>query len=64
MNGNIFRPEVTDIDGITQCYQNVIKNIRFSGPTYFAPMIRMWNEMVNIYNSYQFRYDLNAPRID
>ncbi|CAI2361935.1 unnamed protein product [Moneuplotes crassus] len=53
MNGNIFRPEADNIAGIQECYKNILKSIRLSGPTYFAPMLSMWNDMV------QFEYTKN-----
>jgi len=52
MNGNIFRPEVHDIEGITECYQRNVRQLKFSGPTYFAPLLKMWNEMVDFEHSH------------
>ena len=46
MNGNFFRPEVKGIEGITECYKNTLEKIKFSGPTYFSPLLKRWNEMV------------------
>jgi len=33
------------VPGIIECYQNALKNIKFSGPTYFAHLLTHWNEM-------------------
>ena len=46
MNGDIFNPEVYSIQGIIDWYKTALKNLKFSGPTYFAPLISFWNEMV------------------
>lgn len=48
MNGNCFRPEVYYIDGIKDCYENTIPKVIFAGPTYFAPMLKAWNDMVTL----------------
>jgi copine 1/2/3 len=46
LNGNIFRPEVSGIEGIEDTYKKARTRIDFSGPTYFAPLLQRWNEMV------------------
>ena len=46
MNGNIFRPEAQGLDGMLHTYQQIMPSISFSGPTYFAPILRYVNEMV------------------
>eukprot|EP00345_Euplotes_harpa_P017748 CAMPEP_0168349538 /NCGR_PEP_ID=MMETSP0213-20121227/20485_1 /TAXON_ID=151035 /ORGANISM="Euplotes harpa, Strain FSP1.4" /LENGTH=188 /DNA_ID=CAMNT_0008359517 /DNA_START=1042 /DNA_END=1608 /DNA_ORIENTATION=+ len=46
LNGNIFRPEVHDIEGIEYYYKKNIDKIMFAGPTHFSPMLRYWNDMV------------------
>ena len=46
LNGNIFRPEVQDITGIEEWYKKNMNSILYSGPTYFAPLLRYWNDMV------------------
>ena len=56
MNGNIFRPEVTGIEGITSCYQNVLSKIKFSGPTYFSKLLKYWVNMV------KFEYEANKQK--
>uniref|UniRef100_A0A7S3KSE1 Copine C-terminal domain-containing protein n=1 Tax=Euplotes crassus TaxID=5936 RepID=A0A7S3KSE1_EUPCR len=47
LNGNSFRPEVQDIGGIQDAYMNTINNVQYAGPTFFAPMLKKWNEMVS-----------------
>jgi len=46
MNGNIFRPEVQGLEGITETYKNCRTRVSYSGPTYFAPLLQKWNEIV------------------
>ena len=46
LNGNIFRPEANGIEGIENWYKKNMNNISYSGPTYFAPLLKFWNEMV------------------
>ena len=45
VNGNIFDPECDGIDGVVEAYSHAIKNISLSGPTNFAPIIELINEM-------------------
>lgn len=45
VNGNIFDPEVDGIDGVVEAYTNAIKNVGLSGPTNFAPIMELVNEM-------------------
>ena len=47
LNGDIFRPEVIGIQGALNCYINCIQKIQLSGPTYFAPIIRMIGNMAS-----------------
>lgn len=46
LNGNIFRPEAIGFEGIEQTYKNAIGKIMLAGPTRFAPILKLWNEMV------------------
>ena len=39
LNGNIFRPEVHGVQGITNVYRHAIGRVRLLGPTYFSPII-------------------------
>lgn len=45
LNGNIFNPEVDGIDGVEQAYERAIKSVSLGGPTNFAPILKMVNEM-------------------
>ena len=45
LNGNIFDPEVDGLDGVVDAYEKTINNIGLSGPTNFAPIIEMINDM-------------------
>lgn len=45
MNGNLMDAEVTEIQGIMNCYDNCVKNVEFKGPTLFSPILR---EMIKI----------------
>ena len=56
LNGNIFRPEVRGIEGIENWYKKNMNNIMYSGPTYFAPLLKFWNEMVT------FEWEKNIKR--
>lgn len=45
LNGNIFDPEVDGLDGVIEAYKNALKNVNLYGPTYFAPIIELVNDM-------------------
>lgn len=45
LNGNIFDPEVDGIDGVVEAYEHSIKNVSLGGPTNFAPILKIVNEM-------------------
>jgi len=45
LNGDIFDPEVDGLDGVVQAYQNALKNVNLYGPTNFAEIIRLMNDM-------------------
>ena len=45
LNGNIFDPEVNGIDGVEDVYKRAINNVSLSGPTNFASIIKLINEM-------------------
>mmetsp|Transcript_6807 Transcript_6807/g.7874 ORF Transcript_6807/g.7874 Transcript_6807/m.7874 type:complete len:173 (+) Transcript_6807:933-1451(+) len=45
LNGNIFDPECDGLDGVVEAYVRAINNVRLSGPTNFAPIIEMVNDM-------------------
>lgn len=45
LNGNIFDPEVDGLDGVVEAYKNALKNVNLYGPTNFAPIIELINDM-------------------
>lgn len=45
INGNIFDPEVDGIDGVVDAYTNAINHVSLGGPTNFAPIMQLVNEM-------------------
>jgi len=40
LNGNEANPMVHDVNGILSAYNTGLQNVRLSGPTYFAPVVR------------------------
>ena len=53
LNGNIFDPEVDGIEGVEEVYKRAINNVRLSGPTNFAPIMKLVNEMTESMNCAQ-----------
>ena len=45
LNGNIFDPEVDGLEGVIAAYKNALQNVNLYGPTNFAPIIEMVNDM-------------------
>ena len=45
LNGNIYDPEVDGLDGVIEVYKNAINKVNLYGPTNFAPILRLVNEM-------------------
>ena len=45
LNGDIFDPEVDGLDGVVDAYKNALKNVNLYGPTNFAPIIELVNDM-------------------
>ena len=45
LNGDIFDPEVDGLDGVMDAYKNALKNVNLYGPTNFAPIIELINDM-------------------
>ena len=45
LNGNIFDPEVDGMDGVVEAYKNALRNVNLYGPTNFAPIIELINDM-------------------
>lgn len=41
LNGNIFDPELDEIEGVLECYKNNIENIDFYGPTHFSQIVKL-----------------------
>ena len=50
LNGNIFDPEVDGLDGVIEAYKNALKNVNLYGPTNFAPIIELVNDMAESEN--------------
>ena len=50
LNGNIFDPEVDGLDGVIEAYKNSLKNVNLYGPTNFAPIIELVNDMAEADN--------------
>ena len=53
LNGNIFDPEVDGIEGVEKAYERAIKSVSLGGPTNFAPILKMVNEMTEDMNCTQ-----------
>jgi hypothetical protein len=47
VNGNIFRPEEYGIDGLMKAYKKCLNDVKFHGPSAFAPIIRFASKLVN-----------------
>jgi len=47
LNGNIFDPEVDGLEGVIEAYKNALKNVNLYGPTNFAPIIELINDMAS-----------------
>lgn len=45
LNGNIFDPEVDGIEGVVEAYKHSINRVNLYGPTNFAPILKIVNEM-------------------
>ena len=50
LNGNIFDPEVDGLEGVMEAYKNALKNVNLYGPTNFAPIIELVNDMAEADN--------------
>jgi len=50
LNGDIFDPEVDGLDGVVEAYKNALKNVNLYGPTNFAPIIELVNDMAEAEN--------------
>jgi len=53
LNGNIFDPEVDGIDGVVEAYKHAINRVNLYGPTNFAPILTLINEMTERMNCQQ-----------
>ena len=42
LNGNNSNPYIKSIDGVLKTYNEILKNIQFSGPTYFGPILKQF----------------------
>jgi len=63
LNGNIFDPEVDGIEGVEEVYKRAINNVRLSGPTNFAPIMKLVNEMTESMNCTQQNQKYNILMI-
>ena len=45
LNGDIFNPECAGVWGVVEAYKNALNVINLSGPTHFAPILEMVNDM-------------------
>ena len=45
INGDIFNPECHGVKGIVEAYKTAVYNVLLAGPTHFAPIISLVNEM-------------------
>jgi hypothetical protein len=45
LNGDIFNPECVGVWGVVEAYKNALNVINLSGPTHFAPILEMVNDM-------------------
>ena len=59
LNGNIFDPEVDGLDGVMEAYKNALKNVNLYGPTNFAPIIELVNDMAESSNVDQVNQKYN-----
>ena len=46
MNGNPAHPEIVGVEKIIETYRKTLLNIELSGPTYFAPLLREFQNYV------------------
>lgn len=46
LNGNIFDPEIPTLQGVFDTYKNVLQDLSFNGPTYFAGILNYVNRMI------------------
>lgn len=59
LNGNIFDPEVDGLDGVVEAYKNALNNVNLYGPTNFAPIIELINDMAESENVNQMNQKYN-----
>jgi hypothetical protein len=45
VTGYVDEPEVKGLDGMMAAYENIVKNVDFSGPTLLSPMIKEMNKI-------------------
>lgn len=45
LNGDMFNPECDGLDGVVEAYKHAINTVPLSGPTNFAPIIELVNDM-------------------
>ena len=59
LNGNIFDPEVDGLDGVVEAYKHTINAVSLYGPTNFAPVLELVNEMTEKMNCSQQNQQYN-----
>ena len=45
LNGDIFNPECDGIEGVIEAYKHAISTVNLYGPTHFAPILELINDM-------------------
>ena len=45
LNGDIYNPECEGIEGVIEAYKNAIKKVSLYGPTHFASVLELINDM-------------------
>ena len=63
LNGDIFNPECDGIDGVMEAYKNAINRVNLYGPTHFASLLDLINEMTENMNVTQTNQKYNIMLI-
>jgi vacuolar-type H+-ATPase subunit F/Vma7 len=59
LNGNIFDPEVDGLENVVEVYKHAIQKVTLYGPTHFAPILNLVNEMTRDMNCSQHNQKYN-----
>ncbi len=54
LNGNIFNPEIFQIQGVIEAYQNTLSKVKLSGPTYFSSLINYATDMTEHFLTHNY----------